>query len=98
MYVYRIGVLESIYGLKKSFFLRKTRFKVDFTSKYRKIVTNMFNTKGIPIILGAKNGLKKSIFRWETRENVDFSSEYRKIVPITQDIGAKTGLKIQFLQ
>ena len=42
--------------LKKSFFLRKIGFQVDFGSKYQKIDLNLQNIG----ILGAKKGFKKS--------------------------------------
>ena len=45
-------------GLKKPIFIGKPRFKVDFSSKYRKIDPNPQNIG----VLGAKSGLKKSIF------------------------------------
>ena len=49
--------------LKKSFFLRKIGFQVDFGSKYQKIDLNIQNIG----VLGAKSGLKMSIFQWKPR-------------------------------
>ena len=71
-----IGVLGAKTGLKKSIFLGKTRFKVDFRSKYRKIDPN---PKYIGV-LGAKTGLKKSIFLGKPRDKVDFIVNLRKFL------------------